>query len=357
MIHFECDYTEGAHPSVIEKLCSTNLEQTNGYGNDPYCEKARSVIRQLAEMPDADVHFLVGGTQTNRTVISSILRPHQGVIAASTGHIAVHETGAIEASGHKVLTIPSTDGKITASGIKDLVMAHYSDNDHEHCVQPGMVYISFPTETGTLYSKRELQELSSLCCELGLPLYIDGARLGYGLMADGNDLTLPEMARHCDVFTIGGTKGGALFGEAVVFTNSTLSRDFRYLIKQNGGMLAKGRLLGVQFLALLESGIYFDIARHADRLAMKIKNALSDMGIKFHCPCTTNQQFVYLPIGLIQRLSDKYSFSIAPCDKEGYRTVRICTSWATKEETVNELISDIATYYPSSQSNHHETID
>lgn len=184
MIHFECDYTEGAHPSVIEKLCSTNLEQTNGYGNDPYCEKARSVIRQLAEMPDADVHFLVGGTQTNRTVISSILRPHQGVIAASTGHIAVHETGAIEASGHKVLTIPSTDGKITASGIKDLVIDHYSDNDHEHCAQPGMVYISFPTETGTLYSKRELQELSSLCCELGLPLYIDGARLGYGLMAD-----------------------------------------------------------------------------------------------------------------------------------------------------------------------------
>ncbi len=341
MIHFECDYTEGAHPVVLEKLCSTNLEQTAGYGNDSYCDYARSLIRGLAEMPDADVHFLVGGTQTNRTVISSLLRPHQGVVAASTGHIAVHETGAVEASGHKVLTIAAADGKITAAGVKNLVMAHYSDCDREHCVQPGMVYISFPTETGTLYSKRELEDLSGVCCELGLPLFVDGARLGYGLMADGNDLTLPNIARLCDVFTVGGTKCGALFGEAVVFTDSGLSRDFRYFIKQNGGMLAKGRLLGLQFSALLENGVYFDIARRADRLAVKIKMALEAAGIEFYCPSTTNQQFVYLPVCVIEQLSEKYSFSVAPSGREGWRIVRICISWATDEKVVDGLIADI----------------
>lgn len=341
MLHFECDYTEGAHPAVIGKLCSTNLEQTSGYGNDPYCEEARSAIRRLVEMPDADVHFLVGGTQTNRTVIASILRPHQGVVAATTGHIAVHETGAIEASGHKVLTIFSANGKITAHDVRKTVVEHYSDSDHEHCVQPGMVYVSFPTETGTLYSKQELEELSSVCCESGLPLYIDGARLGYGLMAEGNDLTLPEIARLCDVFTIGGTKCGALFGEAVVFTGSGLNRDFRYFMKQNGGMLAKGRLLGVQFLALFENGIYFEIARHADRLAMKIRKALEAAGVEFYCPSTTNQQFVYMSVKTIERLSGKYSFSIAPCGRDGWRIARICMSWATTENDVDRLICDI----------------
>ena len=342
MLHFECDYTEGAHPAVIEKICSTNMEQTCGYANDMYCEDARSLIRQLVGIPDADVHFLVGGTQSNRTVISALLRPHQGVVAATTGHIAVHETGAVEASGHKVLTVHSADGKLKASDVKELVMAHYADADHEHCVQPGMVYVSFPTETGTLYSKKELEQLSGICCELGLPLFIDGARLGYGLMADGNDLTLPEIARMCDVFTIGGTKCGALFGEAVVFTGNALGRDFRYLIKQNGGMLAKGRLLGLQFLALLSDGIYFEISKRADRLAMKVRTALEAAGLELCSPCTTNQQFVYMPVPVLEKLEEKYVFSVAPCGREGWRLVRICTSWATTDDAVDALIADIS---------------
>ena len=273
MIRFQCDYQEGAHPSILKKMEETNYEQTVGYGNDPYCESARKKIRELCNAPEADVHFLVGGTQTNFTVISAILRPYQGALAAVSGHINVHETGAIEATGHKVLALPSEDGKITAAQVREAYEAHWNDADHEHIVQPGMVYISHPTENGTLYEKEELQALSRTCRELGLPLFLDGARLGYGLMSEKSSLGLSEIAELTDVFYIGGTKVGALFGEAVVITNPALKKDFRYLIKQHGGMLAKGRLLGIQFNVLFTDNLYFDIAKGADELAMRLKAA------------------------------------------------------------------------------------
>ena len=251
MIRFNCDYLEGAHPRIIEKLVETNLVQTPGYGEDEFCERARKVIREKCGVPDAYVQFLVGGTQTNLTVIASTLRPYQGVLSANTGHINAHETGAIEATGHKVLALPSEDGKITAAQVQEAYDAHWADGSHEHIVQPGMVYISHPTENGTLYTKEELKALYDTCQKLGLPLFLDGARLGYGLMSEGSDLTWKDVAAYTDVFYIGGTKVGALFGEAVVITNPALKKDFRYMIKQRGGMLAKGRLLGIQFLTLL----------------------------------------------------------------------------------------------------------
>ena len=270
MIRFECDYTEGAHPRILEALIRTNMEQTKGYSEDEHCENARKLIREKCGSADADVHFLVGGTQTNMTVIAAALRPHQGVICAQSGHINVHETGAVEATGHKVLALPSEDGKITADQIKTVCDEH--DHD-EHMVQPGMVYISNPTENGTLYNKKELQAISEVCKEYGLPLFLDGARLGYGLAAQGNDITLPDLAQYCDVFYIGGTKVGALFGEAVVITREALKKDFRYFIKQKGGMLAKGRLLGIQFEELFRDDLYMEVSAHADRLAMKIRKA------------------------------------------------------------------------------------
>ena len=342
MLHFDTDYMRGAHPAVMERLVETNLLQTPGYGADEYTAHARELILKACGLEDGKVLFLAGGTQTNATVIDSVLARQEGVLAVETSHINVHEAGAVEATGHKVLTVHSADGKLKASDVKELVMAHYADTDHEHCVQPGMVYVSFPTETGTLYSKKELEQLSGICCELGLPLFIDGARLGYGLMADGNDLTLPEIARMCDVFTIGGTKCGALFGEAVVFTGNALGRDFRYLIKQNGGMLAKGRLLGLQFLALLSDGIYFEISKRAGRLAMKVRTALEAAGLELCSPCTTNQQFVYMPVPVLEKLEEKYVFSVAPCGREGWRLVRICTSWATTDDADDALIADIS---------------
>ena len=274
MILFTSDYTEGAHPRIIEKLAETNMEQTVGYGEDPYCEEAREAIKKVCEAPEADVHFLVGGTQTNFTVISSILRPFQGVICADSGHINVHETGAVEATGHKVLALPSKEGKITGQQIKEYYDLHWSDESHEHIVQPKMVYISHPTEVGTLYTKAELEDISTVCKECGLYLFLDGARMGYGLMAPGTDVTLPDIAKCCDVFYIGGTKVGALFGEAVVITNPCLKQDFRYCIKQKGGMLAKGRLLGVQFLELFIDVLYYEISKHAIDMAMLLIEGL-----------------------------------------------------------------------------------
>ena len=257
MIYFNNDYAEGCHPKVLEALIKTNMEQAPGYGTDDHCRSAAERIRSLCKDSDLDVHFLVGGTQANLTVIDAALRPHQGVVGADTAHINVHETGAVEATGHKVLWLPGQDGKITAEQIRACVLEHRTNESFEHTVQPKMVYLSNPTELGTLYSLHELEEISSACRELGLYLFVDGARLGYGLEAKGNDVTLPDLARLCDVFYIGGTKVGALFGEAVVISNPALKEDFRYLIKQHGGMLAKGRLLGVQFEALLEGGLYF----------------------------------------------------------------------------------------------------
>ena len=279
MIFFNCDYNEGAHERIIKRLVETNLEQTTGYGEDDYCRQAAEMILEKCELPEGQVHFLVGGTQTNLTVIAACLKPWQGVISADTGHINCHETGAIEATGHKVLALPGRNGKLKGDQIREVVKAHREDGSHEHMVQPGMVYISNPTEIGTIYHQKSLEDLYNACQECGLYLYIDGARMGYGLMARDNDLTLPFIARHCDAFTLGGTKQGALFGEAVVITNPALGKDFRYLIKQRGGMLAKGRLLGIQFQELMKDDLYFELSAHANAMAMKIRSTLVDLGI------------------------------------------------------------------------------
>ena len=257
MVRFECDYAAGAHPKVLQALVDTNLEEHPGYGTDPHCDRARALLRDLCQAPDAHIHFLVGGTQANTTVISAALRPHQGVICAQTGHINVHESGAVEATGHKVLTIPSQDGKLTAHQIAQFCQGHYDDPTAEHTVQPGLIYLSHPTELGTVYSVAELEDIRRVADQYHLTLFVDGARLVYGLAA--SDVTLPDLARLCDVFYLGGTKAGTLFGEAVVITQDSLKQDFRYLIKRHGGLLAKGRLLGVQFEALLEDGLYLDI--------------------------------------------------------------------------------------------------
>lgn len=340
-IRFENDYTEGAHERILKRLLETNEEQTPGYGTDEHCEKAKSYIRKACGAADADVHFLVGGTQTNTTIIASILRPHQGAIAAMTGHIAVHESGAIEATGHKVLTIPSDDGKIQAGQVKALYDAHWNDSTHEHMVQPGMVYISHPSENGTTYTKSELEELSKVCRECNLPLFMDGARLGYGLAAKDSDLTLKDIARLCDVFYIGGTKVGALFGEAVVIINDKLKKDFRYMIKQKGGLLAKGRLLGIQFETLFEDGLYFEISNHAIEMAMIIREAFIEKGYSLRYDSKTNQQFPIVPNNVLKKLEEEFSFSFWENIDTGHSAVRFCTSWATKREHVEVLITAI----------------
>jgi len=340
-INFSSDYTEGTHSSVLEKLCETNMCQTSGYGEDVFCEEARNVIKEVIGRDDSDVHFVVGGTQANTIVIKAALRPYQGVISASTGHINAHETGAIEAIGHKIISIPSVDGTIKAEEIEKICIDHINDPSFEHVVQPAMVYISFPTENGTLYSKKALSDIYSVCKKYDLTLFIDGARLGYGLMSSENDLTIKELASLCDVFYIGGTKQGLLFGEAIVINKESLKRDFRYMIKQHGAMFAKGRLLGLQFSTIFKDGIYFDIAEKADKLAMKIKDAFLSKGFKMHYDSFTNQQFPILDDKSIEKLSEKYIFTYwGRYDKE-HSIVRFCTSWATDENNVDALIEDI----------------
>ena len=341
MIRFECDYAEGAHERILKKLLETNREQTIGYGEDEYCKAAANLIRKECKSEKAEVHFLVGGTQTNTTVISALLKPYQGVIAAETGHIAVHETGAIEATGHKVLTLSSADGKIKAEQIEAYYQDHFMDNSHEHMVQPGMVYISNPTENGTIYSKHELMELSSVCRKRNLPLFLDGARLGYGLMVPGYDITLADIAALTDVFYIGGTKVGALFGEAVVIPDPTRIPDFRYSIKQKGGMLAKGRLLGIQFQVLFEDGLYYSIAKEAVEQALLIRQAFEQKGIPLLYDSFTNQQFPILKNTVLDSLKDKYAFSVWQKISETETAVRFCTSWATTSEMTRELLEDI----------------
>ncbi len=341
MIRFECDYLEGAHPAIIKTLVDTNFEQTPGYGTDPHCERARELIREECNAPDAYVQFLVGGTQSNTVIIKSMLRPHEGIISASSGHINTHETGAIEATGHKVLTIDSPDGKISASQIKDYYLRHINDETHEHIVKPGAVYISQPTEYGTMYSKAELTQISKVCRECSLYLFVDGARMGYGLASEGNDVFLPDLARLTDVFYIGGTKVGALFGEAIVITNKKISEDFRYLIKQHGGMLAKGRLLGIQFETLFKDGLYFEISEHAMKLALKFKYAIKEMGVPTLFDSPSNQQFPIFERGVYEKLSEKYSFSFWEELPDGRVAVRVCTSWATDENNLDSLIEDI----------------
>ena len=340
-ILFQCDYNEGAHPKVLERIVATNMEQTVGYGEDSYCAQAADKIRKACGDESLAVHFLVGGTQTNVTVIDTALRSHQGVLCAVTGHINVHETGAVEACGHKVLGLPSEDGKLTAAQVEEAYQGHIHNDSFEHMVQPKMVYISNPTELGTIYSKAELAALSEVCRRNGLYLFMDGARLGYGLVAPDNDLTLNDIAKLCDVFYIGGTKVGALFGEAVVISNPALKPDFRYAIKQHGGMLAKGRLLGVQFETLFTDNLYFEIAKHAMDMAERITDKLAEYGVEFTVASPTNQIFVSLPKTAIAELSQKYKFEPMGTKDETHDIIRICTSWATKEENVTALLADI----------------
>ena len=341
MIQFQCDYNIGTHPAILELLVRTNMEQTVGYGEDAYCAEAAKLIKEACQREDIDVHFLVGGTQTNTTVIAHLLRPYQGVLTAESGHINVHETGAIESTGHKVLALPTADGKVCAAQIEDAVQAHLHEDGPEHMVQPGMVYISLPTEIGTVYSLEELTAIRAVCDRYHLALFVDGARLGYGLCSPACDITLPALARLADVFYIGGTKVGALFGEAVIIANDTFKRDFRYSIKQHGGMLAKGRLLGIQFAALFTDGLYFSIARHAITEALRIKKALTDKGVNFLIDSDTNQQFPIFTKQQLERLSGDFLFSVWQHIDAEHTAVRICTSWGTKSEHVDALIAAI----------------
>lgn len=341
MIRFNSDYTEGAHPLILQRLTETNMEQTTGYGEDEYCQKAAELIRNVIKAPNAYVQFLVGGTQTNTTVIASALRPHQGVISAESGHINIHETGAIEATGHKVLSLPSLDGKLRAEQVENCIKAHLADESMEHTVQPKMVYISNPTEYGTIYMKQELEAISKVCKKYGLYLFLDGARLGYGLACRSNNLDLPSIASFCDVFYIGGTKVGALFGEAVVITNDTLKEDFRYNIKQRGGMLAKGRLLGLQFITLFEDNLYFQISAHAAMLADRIRETLDEMGIKFKIDSPTNQIFPILPDTLLEELKKEFAYTYDARIDATHSSIRFCTSWGTREEHVDALLKRI----------------
>ena len=341
MIYFNNDYSEGCHEKVLQALNDTNMEQTMGYGEDAYCAAAAEKIRAKCGRKDIAVHFLVGGTQANLTVIDAALRPHQGALGADTAHIHVHETGAVEATGHKVLWVPHHQGKITAQQVRQTIREHYASSSFEHTVQPKLVYISQPTELGTLYTLRELEDLSAACRELGLYLFVDGARLGYGLSARGNDVTMQDLARLCDVFYIGGTKVGALFGEAVVICHPALQEDFRYLIKQHGGMLAKGRLLGVQFGVLMDNDLYEQIAARADRLADRLRAALHALDVPFLVESTTNQLFPILPDTVLEELAKTYVFSEQERVDEAHRAVRFCTSWATRPENVEQLCADL----------------
>jgi threonine aldolase len=338
MLYFDSDYMEGAHPLILEKLLETNLEKTPGYGGDYYCARAKDKIRKACHCPAAEIHFLVGGTQTNAIVIRSILRSYEGILAADTGHISVHEAGAIEAGGHKVLALPQKDGKITAGQVEKYIDTFQKDNNFAHMVKPGMVYISHPTEYGTLYSKEELENLSAICKKYKVPLFLDGARLGYGLMAKNTDVTLEVIASTCDVFYIGGTKVGALFGEAVVFTKPYSIGNFFTITKQQGALLAKGRLLGIQFDVLFSDNLYFEIAKHAITMAEKLKKGLAEKGYRFYIQSPTNQQFIILNNKDMERLSKDVSFSFWETLDETHTVVRFATSWATKEEDVDQLL-------------------
>lgn len=337
MIRFDCDYLEGAHPLILKRLSETNMEQSIGYGCDEHSDNAKALIKRICNAPESDVHFLVGGTQTNTAVICSILRPHQGVVSPETGHINIHESGAIEATGHKVLALPATEGKLNAKEVDKYLTENENDPVREHMVQPGMVYVSFPTEGGTLYSKRELTDLYSVCQSHGIPLYIDGARLGYGLAAETNDLDITDFAKLCDAFYIGGTKVGALFGEALVINSDNLKKDFRYIIKQKGGLLAKGRLLGIQFEALFEDGLYFEISKHAINCAKRIRRIFENKGCGFLFDSQTNQQFPILPDGKINAVFEKCTGEIWCSVGGGKSAVRFCSSWATTEENLETL--------------------
>lgn len=337
MYSFKNDYSEGAHPRILNSLIESNLEQTDGYGEDAYSLKAIELIKQRLQGADVDVHFLSGGTQTNLTAISAFLRPHEAAIAANTGHILVHEAGAIEATGHKVISIPVMDGKLTAKDIKSALDTH----EDEHMVKPKLVYISNPTEVGTIYTKAELEEISSFCRKNSLFLFMDGARLGSALCAEGNDLDLSDLARLTDAFYIGGTKGGALIGEALVICKASLKEDFRYHMKQKGALLAKGKVLGIQFLELFRDDLYFDLAKHANKMAALLSKEIGSMGYTFLVASTSNQIFPILPNSVIDKLLEKYAFYRWAAFDEKSSSIRLVTSWATREDAVQNFIEDL----------------
>lgn len=341
MIRFESDYQEGCHENILKRLSETNLEQSSGYGNDIYCEHAKDLIKKAVGLEQAEVYFLVGGTQTNKIIISALLSPCEGVVCAASGHINVHESGAIENAGHKVLAISSRhDGLLDYKELEDYLENFYSDPTHEHMVQPGMVYISFPSENGTLYTKANLEKIKKICEKYKIYLFIDGARLGYGLMSEKADLNLKELANLCDVFYIGGTKCGALFGEAVVFNNLNI-KNFKTLIKQQGALLAKGRLLGLQFEELFKDNLYFELAKHANTQAMRIRRAFEAQGVKLFYDSYTNQQFPVLNKSQFEYLNKDFKFELWQIINEELSAYRFCTSWATNSNAVDALINAI----------------
>lgn len=337
MYSFRNDYSEGAHPQVMQALMDTNLEQTCGYGMDHHCQAAADLIRKLCAAPEADVHFLVGGTQANLVTITSFLDSYEAVIAAHTGHVNVHETGAIEATGHKVCTAYAPDGKLTPALVESVVNAHSS----EHMVLPRMVYVSDSTEIGTLYTRAELTALRECCDKHDLLLFLDGARLGSALTSPESDLTLQDLAALTDMFYIGGTKNGALFGEALVVTTS--NTHFRWHMKQRGAVLAKGRLLGIQFKTLLENGLYFDIARHANEMAYRLRDGMAALGYAFPVASPTNQQFPVLPNAVAAQLEAKgYAFEAQEAVDADHTIIRFVTSWATPVEAIDQFLKDLA---------------
>ncbi len=337
MISFESDYNTGAHPMILKALTESNLEQLSGYGSDKYCESAKEKIRKAVGIDDAQVEFLVGGTQTNAVVISTMLKDYEGVIAAKTGHISAHEAGSVEYTGHEVLEIPQKDGKIDAAVLNDYVETFYADDNHEHMTFPGMVYISHPTEYGTLYSKAELTAISEVCRKYKMPLFLDGARLAYGLESHSTDVTLQDIAELTDVFYIGGTKVGALCGEAVVFTKNNRPAHFLNSVKKRGALLAKGRLLGVQFDALFTDGLYFEIGRHAIDMAEKMKEMFKKHDLKFFIDSPTNQQFVVLENAFLERLQKDVAVSFWEKYDDDHTVVRFATGWSTTDEDLKTL--------------------
>ena len=339
MYSFRNDYSEGAHPAVLKALTDTNLEQSRGYGLDAHCAGAADLIRQQCAAPEADVHFLVGGTQTNLLIIHALLRSFESVVAADSGHVNVHETGAIETTGHKVCPVPSPDGKLTPALVQAVLNGH---DGSEHMVHPRLVYISDTTEIGTVYTKAELTALHDFCKKQNLYLFLDGARLGSALTAAGSDLTLPDLAALTDVFTIGGTKNGALFGEAVVLSAGCGRDDFRAYMKQRGAMLAKGRLLGIQFSALMKDGLYFDMARHANEMARLLQSGIAKLGYAFASDSPSNQIFPIFPDALLKKLESLSEFEVNGPAEPGYTCIRLVTSWATPQSAVEQFLKDLA---------------
>ncbi len=337
MLSFESDYTTGAHPQILRRLMETNLEPQSGYGSDVYCESARKKIRAACQCPDADVWFLVGGTQTNAVVISALLQSWQGVVAVETGHVSTHEAGAIEHTGHKVLTLPQHQGKMDPDELEAYLKSFWADGNRDHMVFPGMVYVSHPTEYGTLYAKKELERIAAVCRRYEIPLYLDGARLACALASPESDLTLPELASLCDAFYIGGTKCGALCGEAVVFSRRPAPRQFLTIVKQNGALLAKGRLLGVQFDALFTDDLYLELGRHTMKMAARLCAILHEKEIPFFLESPTNQQFVILGNDRIEQLRHDVAFSFWEALDEKRTVVRFAVSWSTTEADLNRL--------------------